>query len=149
MRNNKQLYKSIMRDVSKIIKKSLNEGINNSEEYADLLTYIYDNRSFANYDIKAALGAMEEERVPLYIANDDINSNIYDLIEEFANENDKSEEWIEQYSDDLEQVFYDFVDKFENEIWTDNEDFDDRDEWDEYVDKYDLDPDEINDEDEW
>ena len=72
MRNNKQLYESIMRDVSKIIKKSLNEGINNSEEYEDLLTYIYDNRSFANYDIKAALGAMEEERIPLNVADHNI-----------------------------------------------------------------------------
>ena len=141
MRNNKQLYESIMRDVSKIIKKSLNEGINNSEEYEDLLTYIYDNRSFANYDIKAALGAMEEERIPLNVADHNIYSYIYDLIEEFADENDKSEEWVEQYSDDLEQVFYDFVDKFEKEIWNENEDFDDRDAWDEYVNKYDLDSD--------
>jgi len=116
------MYESIINDVAKIVKKHLNEKYiveNNSDNILDnLLSYINDNRNFDNYDIKEALGNIDKERIPLDVANPDITENIYDLISEFAEEYELSEEWIDNMSEDIEDLFYKFVDKFEDEIWT-------------------------------
>ena len=114
--SNKKLYESIMKDVAKTIKKHLNENVED-DLLDDLLIYINDNRNFSNDEIKVALGNMEEDRVPLYVADSDINDNLYDLVSDFADDNELSEEWVDEITEDLEDLFYKFVDKFENEIW--------------------------------
>ena len=63
------------------------------------------------------MGNIEEDRVPLYVADSDINDNLYDLVSDFADDNELSEEWVDEITEDLEDLFYKFVDKFENEIW--------------------------------
>ena len=114
--SNKKLYESIMKDVAKTIKKHLNENVED-DLLDDLLIYINDNRDFSDDEIKVALGNMEEDRVPLYVADSDINDNLYDLVSDFADDNELSEEWVDEITEDLEDLFYKFVDKFENEIW--------------------------------
>ena len=134
---NKKLYESIMRDVAKAVKKHLNE--NNQDDITLLIEFIHDNKSFKNYEIQDALGKMEEDRIPLYHASSNINDNIYELIHEYAEDNDLSEEWEEQF--DSEEIFFKFVDIYADEIWNGEDDsYDDRDAWDEYINKYGLDP---------
>ena len=134
---NKKLYESIMRDVAKAVKRHLNE--NNQDDITLLIEFIHDNKSFKNYEIQDALGKMEEDRIPLYHASSNINDNIYELIHEYAEDNDLSEEWEEQF--DSEEIFFKFVDIYADEIWNGEDDsYDDRDAWDEYINKYGLDP---------
>ena len=114
--HNKKLYESIMKDVAKAVKKHLNENIED-DLLDDLLIYINDNRDFSDDEIKVALGNIDEDRVPLYVADSDINDNLYDLVSDFADDNSLSEEWVDEITEDLEDLFYKFVDKFENEIW--------------------------------
>ena len=119
-RNNRKLYESIMKDVSKVIKKRLNENAN--ELLDDLLIYINVNRNFSNNDIKLALKYMEEERCPLYMADDIISSDLNELCLNFANDNNLSPNALKIYTDDIDDLFYKFVDKFESEIWNNDED---------------------------
>ena len=134
---NKKLYESIMRDVAKAVKRHLNES--NQDDITLLIEFIHDNKSFKNYEIQDALGKMEEDRIPLYHASSNINDNIYELIHEYAEDNDLSEEWEEQF--DSEEIFFKFVDIYADEIWNGEDDsYDDRDAWDEYINKYGLDP---------
>ena len=105
-----------MKDVAKAVKKHLNENIED-DLLDDLLIYINDNRDFSDDEIKVALGNIDEDRVPLYVADSDINDNLYDLVSDFADDNSLSEEWVDEITEDLEDLFYKFVDKFENEIW--------------------------------
>ncbi len=114
--HNKKLYESIMKDVAKAVKKHLNENVED-DLLDDLLIYINDNRDFSDDEIKVALGNMEEDRIPLYVAVSDINDNLYDLVSDFADDNELSEEWVDEITEDLKDLFYKFVDKFENEIW--------------------------------
>ena len=116
-RNKKILYESIMRDVAKIVKRRLNESFDTDEFKDELCDFINDNRLFDNDEIKNALGYMDEDRVSLEVADDNITDELYSLIDEFAELHNLDNTWKEQYTDNIEELFYYFVDKFENEIW--------------------------------
>lgn len=118
-KNNKRaLYESIMRDVSKVIKKHLNENIEDEPLLNELLEYINNERDFTNFAIKDALRIMEEDKVSLDQASILIYDNLWGMVALFADKHNLDVDWIE--SIDLKELFYKFVDAYSDEIWNKN-----------------------------
>lgn len=109
---NKQLYESIMKDVSKIIKRKLNEEIEYSEiddDLFDALKYVMEY--IDKQEIDYLVYKMDKERCPANMINQDLVNNITDYMNEFAEDNDLPEDfWINDYDDD--DLIYKLYDLF-------------------------------------
>ena len=86
MRNNRRLYESIMRDVSKIVKKHLNES--DKQEIDDLMFYdaLYNFGELTSEDIEDIFGEplfIDGKEVTGFYTNigmQNIDSDVYDAV---------------------------------------------------------------------
>jgi hypothetical protein len=102
MRNNKRLYESIIKDVSKIVKKHLNETYN--PDTLDILTeYLNGNRKIAEIFINQASGYVDNavENGDLQDIEDD---ELYDFFWDIVAEADKEDDAIYNLVDMLKSL---------------------------------------------
>ena len=110
-RNNKSLYESIMRDVSKIIKKHLNENTVDEFEFGELLTKDILLKQIPNYILKSSA-------MPICITiEDDIDIN--DIIDDITLSIENNQRINKKYDDVTIEEYnrrniYDYLDLPEN-----------------------------------
>lgn len=96
--NNRKLYESIMKDVSKVVKRKLNESYSEDDLF-DALNYVmkYIDKEEINYLVYK----MNKERCPAHVVNSSLLSDIIDYMNEFAEDNDLPEDfWTDELDDD-------------------------------------------------
>lgn len=75
------------------------------EIYNDLIAYINENWEMHPYEGKKAIEVMDHSHYPLEMANRKLYDTLCSMIEDFANDNDLSNEWVDTI--DVEDIFFD------------------------------------------
>lgn len=76
------------------------------KQYQDLIAFINENWEMQPYEGKKAIERMDHSHYPLEMANRELYDKLYDMIDEFAEDNNLEDaRWIEEI--DIERVFFD------------------------------------------
>jgi len=76
-----------------------------NKEIDELKDYINMNWEMHPYEGKKAIEVMDHSHCPLEMANRELYDTLCDMIEDFANDNDLGDEWIDEI--DVESIFFD------------------------------------------
>lgn len=76
---------------------------NYSKDIKDAIIYVRNNVDM--YDVERARSIIDRQRYPLYQANPELDSQIYDLMEEYGQDYDLPEGWWMSEIDEDEILF--------------------------------------------
>ena len=75
------------------------------EEFEKALQYVRDNKDWSDAEEQVALERMDQYRCPLDFTGMGIAEKIYDLMEEYGEDNDLPEGWWLEFGDE-DEIFW-------------------------------------------